>query len=102
MGDKLVPAVALALDPLPFPAAVPWRMLISFGAVYFGESCQVHDECDNYISVYGDHVIEIEYPDAGRDHFAEACAAHGDKISIVLRDHDLSSLDNPDYRYKPC
>ncbi len=66
------------------------------------ESCQVHDECDNYISVYGDHVIEIEYPDAERDHFAEACAARGDKISIVLRDHDVSSPGSSDYRYKTC
>jgi hypothetical protein len=66
------------------------------------ESCQVYDECDNYIAVYGDHVFEIEYPDEKRDHFADACAARGDRISIVLRDHDLSAPDDPNYRYQTC
>jgi hypothetical protein len=33
---------------------------------------------------------------------AHTCAAHGDRISIVLRDRDLSSPDDRNYRYKIC
>src|SRR6185437_13890287 len=40
------------------------------------EECQAYSECDSYTRVYGDHVIEIEYPDnGGRAGFTRACGA---------------------------
>ncbi|WP_116950993.1 endo alpha-1,4 polygalactosaminidase [Jiangella endophytica] len=53
------------------------------------EECEVHDECAAYTDVYGRHVIEIEYTDNGRDAFAAACAARGDRVSVLLRDRDV-------------
>lgn len=54
------------------------------------EECQAYTECDHYMKAYGDHVIEIEYPDNGGEKgFAAACRARGAKISIVYRDRDV-------------
>jgi hypothetical protein len=54
------------------------------------EECQAYTECDHYMKAYGDHVIEIEYPDnGGVKGFAAACRARGAKISIVYRDRDV-------------
>ncbi|RIQ17816.1 endo alpha-1,4 polygalactosaminidase [Jiangella rhizosphaerae] len=53
------------------------------------EECEAHDECDAYTDVYGDRVIEIEYTDNGRAAFDAACAARGDRISVLLRDRDV-------------
>jgi hypothetical protein len=50
------------------------------------EECQVYDECDEYIDVYGDGLVEIEY---GDDDFQAACSARGERISIVRRDRNL-------------
>jgi hypothetical protein len=66
------------------------------------ESCQQFEECDRYIAAFGDRVLEIEYPDEGRDLFAEACAARGEKISVVLRDRDLTMPGDPAYRFDGC
>ena len=54
------------------------------------EECQAYSECDRYTRVYGDHVIEIEYPDnGGVANFTAACKARGGQISIVYRDRDV-------------
>jgi Glycoside-hydrolase family GH114 len=54
------------------------------------EECQAYSECNGYTRVYGDHVIEIEYPDnGGVAGFNAACKARGSQISIDYRDRDV-------------
>lgn len=67
------------------------------------EECQVYAECSAYTKVYGRHVIEIEYSDAGgRANFQKACAARGSQISIVYRDRDLVVRGKPGYVFATC
>ncbi len=67
------------------------------------EECQVYAECDEYAAVFGRHVIEIEYSDAGgRANFRSACAARGSRISIVYRDRDLVARGKPGYVFATC
>jgi hypothetical protein len=47
-------------------------------------------------------VIEVEYTDNGVDAFAQACAARGRQISVVLRDRDLVPAGNEEYVYRHC
>ncbi|WP_238992344.1 endo alpha-1,4 polygalactosaminidase [Jiangella ureilytica] len=54
------------------------------------EECEVHAECDDYLAVYGPHVIEIEYTGDGRAAFAAACAARGERFSVQLRDRAVT------------
>lgn len=63
------------------------------------EECGTWDECQGYVDVYGDHVIAIEYIP---EDFADTCARFGDRLSVVLRDVDVSQPDSPDYRYAQC
>lgn len=51
------------------------------------EECEVYDECDAYTRAYGRSVIEIEYTTAA---FARACAKRGGRISLTLRDRDVT------------
>jgi hypothetical protein len=54
------------------------------------EECQAYSECGSYTRIYGNNVIEIEYPDnGGRAGFNAACRARGRQISIVYRDRDV-------------
>ena len=67
------------------------------------EECQVYAECGRYLSVYGRHVIEIEYADAGGlTGFRAACRARGSLISLVYRDRDLVPRGAPGYAYARC
>ena len=66
------------------------------------ESCRQFDECDGYMAVYGDRVFAIEYPAADADHFAEACAAHGDRISTAVCATATSPPAIPAYRIDSC
>ena len=66
------------------------------------EECQVYKECDVYIKTYGRLVIEIEYTDNGINAFAASCKARKGKISIVLRDRDLTLPGDPNYTHKTC
>ena len=66
------------------------------------EECQVYKECDVYIKTYGPLVIEIEYTDNGINAFAASCKARKGKISIVLRDRDLTLPGDPNYTHKTC
>jgi len=66
------------------------------------ESCEVYDECEDYTSVYGNHVIEIEYTDTDRAYFDRACRERGGKISIVLRDRGLQPASRSQYAYEAC
>lgn len=66
------------------------------------EECAVYDECDGYLSGYGDQVYEIEYTDNGTGAYRRACADHGDRISIILRDRDVVPAGDADYHYAHC
>lgn len=59
-------------------------------------------ECDRYMSVYGDRVIEIEYSDAGTGAFDAACRARGDRISVLLRDRDVTPRGERGYVSRSC
>lgn len=70
------------------------------------EDCQRYSwgrlsECDRYLSVYGDRVIEIEYTD-GSGAFDAACRARGERISILLRDRDVVPRGEPGYVSRHC
>jgi len=66
------------------------------------EECVAYDECDAYTSVYGEHVLAIEYPDTLTVPFAQACAAPGRPASLVLRDRDLVTPGEAGYAYERC
>lgn len=63
------------------------------------EECQEYDECQDYVDVYGDRVIVIEYDDAG---FDEACRRYGARLSIVRRDVDVTTPGSGTYAYRGC
>jgi len=52
------------------------------------EECGRYDECGSYAQHYGRRVLVIEYR---RVDFAKTCDAWGSRLSVVLRDRDLSS-----------
>lgn len=66
------------------------------------ESCQVYEECDGYVEVFGPHVLEIEYTDTDAAHFEVACAARGRQISVIRRDRNLTIPAEPSYFYQTC
>lgn len=66
------------------------------------ESCQMYAECDAYTDVYGRNVIEIEYTDTDPRFFETACAARGEKISVIRRDRNLTMSGDPSYFYRTC
>ena len=63
------------------------------------EDCTRWHECNGYRHVYGNHVIAIEYK---RRFFREACRAAGAKISVVLRDRQVTTPGSPHYVYDAC
>lgn len=63
------------------------------------EECGRWNECEEYRKVYGNQVIDIEYR---RQDFTKACTAVGKKISVVLRDLQVSRPGEPQYIYKAC
>ncbi|GIE82566.1 hypothetical protein Aph02nite_85160 [Actinoplanes philippinensis] len=63
------------------------------------EECADYDECDAYTASYGDNVIVIEYSRAG---FTKACSAFGSRLSIVLRDVDVTTPGNRSYVHEAC
>jgi len=65
----------------------------------FAEECADFDECQDYVDVYGQHVIVIEYDDVN---FRKACAGFGDRLSIVRRDLQVTAPGSSAYVYKAC
>jgi hypothetical protein len=66
------------------------------------EECQVFTECSFYLKAYGAEVFEIEYTDNGRAAYKTACAKRGARISIILRDRDVTPRGSKRYFYKAC
>lgn len=63
------------------------------------EECGEQDNCDEFTPAFGDHVIVIEYTDAG---LANACDRWGGSLSIVRRDHDVVPEGEGGYVRKTC
>ena len=63
------------------------------------EECGRWDECQGYVDVYGDHVIVIEYRQ--RD-LERTCRDFGDRLSVVLRDVNVTTPGSETYRYATC
>ncbi|WP_405164675.1 endo alpha-1,4 polygalactosaminidase [Nocardia sp. NBC_01499] len=63
------------------------------------EECGDTEECGDYATAYDNHVIDIEYTEPG---MSAACAGYGSKLSIVLRDVEVSAPGEPDYVRKTC
>lgn len=66
------------------------------------EECAAYDECTAYTDVYGDAVVAIEYTDNLPRPFAEVCANETTPSSVVLRDRDLVTPDDPAYVFEVC
>jgi hypothetical protein len=66
------------------------------------EECVAFAECDAYADVYGDRVIDIEYPESGGMSAAEICSAQGRPLRLVIRDRDLVAAGSPGYRREVC
>ncbi|GAB2608573.1 hypothetical protein Aab01nite_60880 [Paractinoplanes abujensis] len=63
------------------------------------EECGEWDECDAYTSTYGNNVVVIEYTANG---FGKACKQFGSRLSIVLRDVDVTAPGSGTYKFKTC
>ena len=63
------------------------------------EECGRYTECADYTSVYGDHVIDIEYTNSA---FTKACTAIGAKVSVVRRDVLVTAPGSKTYVYGAC
>lgn len=66
------------------------------------EECARYYECDLYADMYGAHVIDIEYSDDLDRPFAEICADASSPASVVLRDRDLTTPNEPGYVFELC
>ncbi|MDQ0364850.1 endo alpha-1,4 polygalactosaminidase [Catenuloplanes indicus] len=63
------------------------------------EECGAWNECDRYTATYGNNVVVIEYTQSG---FTKACNGFGSKLSIVLRDVDVTAPGSRSYVFKGC
>ncbi|MDR7276870.1 endo alpha-1,4 polygalactosaminidase [Catenuloplanes atrovinosus] len=63
------------------------------------EECAVWNECGAYTATYGNNVIVIEYTQSG---FTKACTGFGGKLSVVLRDVDVTAPGSRTYVFKGC
>jgi hypothetical protein len=63
------------------------------------EECSRYDECGDYVSAYGSHVLMIEYRSAD---FSTGCRTHGATHSIVLRDLYLVPAGRSGYVFDGC
>ncbi|MEU9334483.1 endo alpha-1,4 polygalactosaminidase [Streptomyces sp. NPDC048290] len=63
------------------------------------EECGQYDECGSYATAYDDRVFDIEYERAG---LAAACRDWGDRLSVVLRDVDVTPEGAPGHERRTC
>ncbi|WP_422114787.1 endo alpha-1,4 polygalactosaminidase [Brachybacterium sp. UNK5269] len=82
---------------------------VAHGALGFDfaitEECGAYDECAAFTDVYGQHVLQIEYPDslaaAGRS-FAQVCALPDRAPLTILRDRALVAEGEPGFVRRVC
>lgn len=69
------------------------------------EECGALDECGDYQEVYGEHVLQVEYPapleHAGVD-FDEVCTLPDRAPLTILRDRDLLPSGTQGHLYRGC
>jgi len=63
------------------------------------EECGEWDECADYVRHFGRHVIVIEYTAQG---LKRACAEFKGRLSIVRRDREVVTPDDPGYVRETC
>jgi hypothetical protein len=63
------------------------------------EECGRYRECRDYRELHGNRVIVIEYR---RRDFRRACSSVGKKVTVVLRDLNVTRPGSPTYRYAAC
>lgn len=63
------------------------------------EECAAYDECDAYAAAFAGRVLVVEYD---RADFDEGCRVWGDRLSIVLRDRDVTPPGNAAHVYRSC
>jgi Glycoside-hydrolase family GH114 len=63
------------------------------------ESCGRYSECGDYRDLFGNRVIAIEYR---RRDFRRACRAVGRKVTVVLRDRNVTQPGSRTYLYGAC
>jgi hypothetical protein len=63
------------------------------------EECSTYEECQDYVDVYGDHVLMIEYV---QNDFVKSCEQFGASHPIVLRDRLLVLPGDTDYVFEDC
>jgi hypothetical protein len=63
------------------------------------ESCGRFSECQGYRALFGDRVIAIEYR---RRDFRRACRSVGNRVTVVLRDRNVTQPGSRSYRYAAC
>ncbi|MEV0278833.1 endo alpha-1,4 polygalactosaminidase [Streptomyces sp. NPDC050610] len=63
------------------------------------EECAHYKECPSFLSAYNGRVFAIEYK---QKDFTEACKAWGKKLSVNLRDRDVSPAGKKGYVSKRC
>jgi Glycoside-hydrolase family GH114 len=63
------------------------------------ESCGRYAECHDYRALFGNRVIAIEYR---RKDFRRACRAVGSRVSVVLRDRNVTLPGSGTHRYAAC
>lgn len=69
------------------------------------EECGVWEECAEYTDVYGDHVLQIEYPEAlekAEMTFEQVCALADRAPLTILRDVELVQAGTAGYVYDAC
>ena len=63
------------------------------------EECARYRECSRFRAVYGNRVIVVEYR---RKDFRRACRVVGSRVSVVLRDVNVTRPGSRTYRYGAC
>ncbi|WP_406631030.1 endo alpha-1,4 polygalactosaminidase [Amycolatopsis sp. WGS_07] len=63
------------------------------------EECGEQDNCAEYTQYFDNHVIVIEYTEAG---LRNACAKWGNTLSVVRRDRDVTPKGNSAYVRETC
>jgi hypothetical protein len=63
------------------------------------EECGVYDECTDYAEIFGEHLVIVEYTEAG---FDTACETVGAGVSVVLRDVLVTPPGSDTYVYDSC
>jgi len=69
------------------------------------EECGVWSECGAYTGAYGDHVLQIEYPEALAEEgmsFDDVCALTDRAPLTILRDLGLVAAGSAEYVYRAC